>query len=134
MPANYVFPAVAHEILESEGSAEHREVLGEDAHGSTVDGAVSGDHTVAVGAFLLQAEVVGAMSRKPVELLEGALVEESLDALHCGELALGVLLVDGSLSATSGFGAPPQQFIGLVRRGLRGAGGGGSGHARTLAG
>ena len=63
-----------------------------------------------------------------------AIVEESLDALHGGELALGVLLVDSGLTAAGCLGAAPEQFIGLVRGGLRDTGGGGSRHARTLAG
>src|SRR5699024_8334896 len=41
----------------TEGAAEDREVLGEDGHLPTVDGAVPGDHAVAVGAVGLLAEV-----------------------------------------------------------------------------
>ena len=75
-----------------------------------------------------------AVTRERIELLERTLVEQRLDALHRRELALGVLLVDGGLTATGGLGAAPEQLVCLVRGGLRDAGGGRSRHAVTLAG
>ena len=118
----------------SQGSAKHGEVLCEDAHGSPVDGAVAGDHAVAVGALGIETEVVRTVTCERVDLLEGTLVEECLDPLHRGELALGVLLVHGGLTAASRVRAALEEFLGLVRGGVRHAGCGGSRHARTLAG
>ena len=60
----------------AERAAEDREVLGEHAHLAAVDGAVAGDHAVAVGPVLLQPERRRAVPRQLVELDEGALVEE----------------------------------------------------------
>ena len=78
----------------AERAAEHGEVLGEHADLAAVDGAVAGDHAVAVGPLLLQAERGGAVPGELVELDEGALVEEQLDALAGGLAALRVLLLD----------------------------------------
>ena len=83
----------------TEAAAEDREVLREDAHLAAVDRAVAGDHAVAVRAVLLEAERRRAVAGELVELDEGALVEELLDALACGLLALRVLLLDGALGA-----------------------------------
>ena len=74
-------------------AAEDGEVLGEDADRAAVDRAVAGDDTVAVRAVLLQAEVGGAVPGELVQLDEGALVEQRVDALAGGQLALGVLLL-----------------------------------------
>ena len=78
----------------AERAAEDREVLGEHAHLAAVDGAVAGDHAVAVRAVLLQAERDRAVPGQLVELDERALVEEQLDPLAGGLAALGVLLLD----------------------------------------
>ncbi len=75
-------------------AAEDGEVLGEHAGLAAVDGAEPGDHAVAVGAVLLQPERGGAVPGELVELDERAVVEEVLDALARGPLALGVLLLD----------------------------------------
>src|SRR5690606_33873920 len=77
----------------AEGSAEDGEVLGEDADLPPVDGAVSGDHTVAVRAVLLHPEVRAAVPGQPVDLDERALVEEHVDALPRRLLAPGVLFL-----------------------------------------
>ena len=78
----------------AQGPAEDGEVLGEDADLAAVDGAVAGDHAVAVRPALLQAERRRAVPGQLVELDEGALVEEDLDPLPGGLAALGVLLLD----------------------------------------
>ena len=78
----------------AERAAEDREVLAEHADRAAVDRAVAGDDAVAVGPVLLQAEVRRAVPGERVELDEGALVEQHLDALAGGLLALGVLLLD----------------------------------------
>ncbi len=56
----------------------------EDADLAAVDGAVAGDHAVAVGAALLEAERRRAVPGQLVELDERALVEEQLDPLAGG--------------------------------------------------
>ena len=78
----------------AEAAAEDGEVLGEDEDGAAVDRAVAGDDGVAPGPFLLHLEVVGAVADEGVELLEGAGVEQLLDPLAGGHLALRVLLLD----------------------------------------
>ena len=61
----------------AERAAEDGEVLGEDADLAAVDGAVAGDHAVAVGPVLLHAEGRRAVPRQLVELDERALVEQA---------------------------------------------------------
>ena len=75
-------------------AAEDREVLGEHAHLTAVDGAVAGDHAVAVRTPVLEAEGRGAVPGQLVELHERALVEQHLDPLAGGLASLGVLLLD----------------------------------------
>ena len=79
----------------AEAAAEDGEVLGEDAHLAPVDRAVAGDDAVAVGAAVGHGEVLAAVPGQLVELGERARVEQLLDALAGGALALGVLLVHG---------------------------------------
>ncbi len=79
----------------AERAAEDGEVLAEDADHAAVDLAVAGHHAVAVRAGLLQPERSGAVAGELVELDEGALVEEHLDALAGGLAALRVLLLHG---------------------------------------
>lgn len=75
------------------------------------------------------------MPGEAVELLEGVGVKKGLDALHRGQLALGVLLVDGGLAASDRFGTPTLEVVGLVLRSARDRGTWalGCGHMRTLA-
>ena len=80
-------------------AAEHGEVLAEDEDQPAVDRAVAGDHAVARDLLLLHAEIGAAMLDEHVPFLEGAGVEQQLDALAGGELALGVLGVDAALAA-----------------------------------
>src|SRR4029078_4770077 len=77
----------------AERAAEDREVLAEDAYLAAVDRAVAGDHAVAVRPVPLQPEGGGPVPGELVELDEGAFVEEELDPLACGLLALRVLLL-----------------------------------------
>ena len=76
----------------AERAAEDGDVLAEHAHRAAVDGAVAGDHPVAVGPVVLQAEHGGAVPGELVELDEGALVQQHGDPLPGGLLAPGVLL------------------------------------------
>ena len=82
----------------AEASAEHRCVLTEDAHVASVNGAVAGDHTIAHGPVVLQAEVGAAVARQTVELHEGTLVEQGQDAFPRGQLAFGVGFLDCGLA------------------------------------
>src|SRR5262249_14994712 len=68
-----------------------REVLAEDKDQPAVDGAVAGDHAVAGHRLPLHAEVSTAVALEHIPFLEGIGVEQQLDALAGGELALGVL-------------------------------------------
>ena len=93
-------------------AAEHREVLGEHVDDAAVDGAPAGDHAVAGDLGLLHAEVVAAVLDVHVELLEGVLVHQQLDALARGELAALVLGVDARLPAAEPrLRPPPLQLV-----------------------
>src|SRR3984957_6525549 len=80
----------------AQGAAEDGEVLAEDAHPPAVDGAEARDDPVGVGAVVLEPHAVGPVPGQHVELLEGPLVEQVLDALPGGQLPLGVLALDRS--------------------------------------
>jgi hypothetical protein len=84
-----------------ERAADDGEVLAEEVDGPAVDLGVAGDDRVAEVLLLLQAEVGAAVRGEAVELDEGALVDEEIDALACGELALLVLRGD-ALGAAAG--------------------------------
>ena len=81
-------------------AAHDGEVLGEDVDDAPVDGAPAGDDAVAGGLLLLHAEVGAGVLDEGVELLEGVLVHQQLDALAGGQLAALVLRVDARLPAT----------------------------------
>ena len=78
----------------AEGAAEDGEVLAEDAHPAAVDGSESGDDPVGVRPLLLEAHAVGPVASQHVELLEGTVVEQVVDALPRRHLPLGVVLLD----------------------------------------
>ena len=77
-------------------AAEDGEVLGEHADFAAVDRAPPRDDAVCVGPLL---DLGRPGPRQLVELDEGAVVEEVLDALAGGHLALRVLALDGPLGA-----------------------------------
>src|SRR5690606_8470373 len=79
--------------------AEHREILGEEEDGAAVDGAPAGDDAVAGYLLRLHAEVGRAVLDEHVEFLEGAFIEEDVDALAGGELAAAMLGIDARLAA-----------------------------------
>ncbi len=83
----------------TERPAEDGEVLAEDADPAAVDGAEPGDHPVGVGPVVLEAHAVGPVAGQHVELLERAVVEEVVDPLPGGHLALGVLPLHRCLAA-----------------------------------
>jgi hypothetical protein len=87
-------------------AAEDPEVVGVREDGAAVDLAPAGDDTVGVRALVLQPESRGTVPAEPLDLVEGALVEEELDAFPGGELALRVLRRGGALART-GLGQRP---------------------------
>jgi hypothetical protein len=80
----------------AETAAVDGEVLAVDAHRAAVHGAEPGDDAVAVRPVLLHAEAGAAVPGQLVEFLERAGVEQQLDPFARGQLALGVLLLDGA--------------------------------------
>ena len=85
-------------------AAEDGEVLAEDEHQAAVDHAVAGDDAVARHLVVGHAEVGAAVLDEHVPLLERAVVEQQLEALARGQLALGVLRVDALLAAAEARG------------------------------
>ena len=83
-----------------ERAAEHREILREHVGRAAVDQAIAGDEAVAVDDLFLHAEVVAVMADQLVGFLEGAFVEQQIDAFARGELAFGVLAGAALVSAT----------------------------------
>ncbi len=82
-------------------AAEDPEVVGVDEHGPAVHGAPAGDHTVGVGLLGLQAEPGGPVPPQRLHLPEGTLVQQQLDPLTRGELALGVLRLGRPLAGAA---------------------------------
>ena len=68
-----------------------------------MDAPVAGDEAVAVDDLLIHAEVGGAVPHQLVHFLEGAFVEQQIDALARRQLAFRVLPLHALLAAT-GFG------------------------------
>ena len=107
-----------------ERAAEDGEVLGEDVDQAAVDPALSGDDAVAGKLLLLQTEIGRAVGDEAVELDEAAFVEQEVQPLAGGELALLVLLGDPIRSpALFGEGLAVmevvEEFAGVGHRGGR---------------
>ena len=83
-----------------EGAAEYGEILGEDVDHAAIDGAIAGDHAIAGGALLFQAEVVRAVRDQHVQFFEAAFVEQQVEALARREFAPGVLRRNALFAAT----------------------------------
>ncbi len=98
-----------------EAAAEDGEVLREDEDLAPFDQAVAGDHAVAEELLLVHPEVVAAVGLELVELDERAGVEQQLDALARGQLAVGVLLVD-AIGAAAELGARVERGEALAGR------------------
>jgi len=95
-----------------QAAAEHGEVLGEDVDDLAVDRAPAGDDAVAGHLLVLHAEVGAAVLDEHVELLERALVQQQVDPLAGGQLALGVLGGDPRLAAAGlGLIATTVEFV-----------------------
>jgi len=89
-----------------QAAAEDGEILREDVDGAAVDGALTGHDAVGQDPLLAHPELVGAVGDEHVELDEGPLVQQGVDALARGHLALGVLGVDPVATAALPGGFP----------------------------
>src|SRR5258708_9676427 len=78
----------------AEAATEGGGVMREDRHLASIDVAIAGDHAVSRDPLVGHVEVLVAMERKSVELHEGARVEQLVDPLPSGKLALVVLLLE----------------------------------------
>ena len=98
-----------------ERTAEDREILREDIGRAAVDQAVAGDEAVAVDDLFLHAEVVATVADQLVGFLEGAFIEQQVDAFARGEFAFGVLAGAALVSAARfGRGVAALQFFHAV--------------------
>ena len=104
-----------------ERAAEDGEVLREDVDQAPVDVSVAGDEAVARGALRFHAEVVRLVADELVEFLEGAFIEQQVDALAGAELAF-LVLAGVALRASAGFGFGVA-LAKLLRGGRRDCGG-----------
>ena len=87
-------------------AAEDGEILREDIDQAAVDRAGTGDDAVAGDMLFVHAEIDAIMFDIHVDFLERILVEQDIEPLTRGQLALGVLGVDPFLAAAEhGFGA-----------------------------
>src|SRR4029077_14507561 len=82
-----------------ERTAEDGEVLGEDVDRPAVDPSIASDDAVTGIDLVGEAEVGSPVGDEPVELDEAPLVEQQIETLARGELALLVLLGDPCRSA-----------------------------------
>jgi hypothetical protein len=80
----------------AEAATEDGGVLAEHTHRATVDGAVAGDHAVAVGAVGLLTEVGAAVPRQLVELDERSRIQQHVDPFPGGLSSPGVLARHGA--------------------------------------
>src|SRR3546814_16223865 len=80
-------------------AAEDGEILAEDIDEAAVDRARPGDDAIPGNPLVLHAEIDAVMLDIGVEFLERALVEQHVEPLARGQLALGVLGVDALLPA-----------------------------------
>jgi hypothetical protein len=83
-----------------ERTAEHREVLRERIDGASSDAAMARDDAVSGNQLFAHPEVAAAVSDELVDFLEGAGVEQEVDALARGELA-GFVLPAAALVAAA---------------------------------
>jgi hypothetical protein len=110
---------------------QDREVLGKNERGAPVDGAAARDDAVAreAGLGVVHAEIAAAVLGEASGLdVEGAWVEEGVDALAGGELMASVLLSGDARGAASGAGS------GTGARDRSAGGGAGRGTLRVVCG
>src|SRR5439155_24774013 len=82
-----------------ERAAEHGEVLRKSERRPPVDQAMSRDDAVSGSHLVLHAEIATAMGDELVDFLEGARIEQQLDALGSRQLARGALPLQAVLPA-----------------------------------
>ena len=96
----------------AEASAEDREVLREHEHDPAVDRPVARDHAVAGDALLVHPELRRPMLDKGVHLDEGPGIQQDVEPLPRGALALRPLGVLAILAAAHlREGLPPSQLV-----------------------
>jgi hypothetical protein len=101
-----------------ERAAEDREVLREDVHQPAVDPSVAGDHAVTVHLLLLETEVRRPVRDEAVELDEGPVVEQEVEALAGRQLSLLVLRLHARRPAPLlRLGAPALEQLQLLSHG-----------------
>jgi hypothetical protein len=83
----------------AEAPAKDREVLAEDHHRPLVDRRGAADDAIAEDVLLVHAEVTAAMRDEAVHLHEAAGIDEHVDPLARGQLALGMLGLDALFAA-----------------------------------
>src|SRR5947209_5968069 len=83
----------------AERAAEDGKILGKDKDRAAVDRTPAGHDAVARNFHLLHAEIIAAMLDEHVELFEGSMVEQELDALARRQLTARMLCVDTRLAA-----------------------------------
>ena len=86
-------------IGRGQGTAEDREILGEDEDQPAADGPVTGDHAVGVGLLSIHPEFGAAVGDEGVVFLEAAVVEDVFETLPRRVLPLGVLGGDALFAA-----------------------------------
>ncbi len=77
-----------------QGATEDGKVLTENVDESTVDGPKPRDDSVTIRSCFFQTEVARTMANERSELFEGARIEQDVETLACGQLALGMLSLD----------------------------------------
>ncbi len=80
-------------------SAEHGEILGEDIDEAAVDGARSGDDSVARDLLRLHSEVSAIVLDEHVIFFEASRIEQDGQPLACGEPTLGMLRCNALFAA-----------------------------------
>ncbi len=100
----------------AERASEHRRVVAEHEHLASADRSPARDDPVAADPAVAHVEVCRAMEREHVELGEGARVEETVNALTRGELALRVLRALRRATAMHGVIATLAQHVDLLVR------------------
>ena len=98
-----------------QGAAVDGEILCEHIDETPVDGAVTGHHAVREVMLLVHAEVGAAMGDEHVHLLKTALVQQCLNPLTGGHLALAVLFLNSFLTASEPcLGTQLKQFLNFI--------------------
>ena len=85
-------------------AAKDGEILAKHIDHAAVHRAPAGDHAVACGALGLHAEIGAAVGHEHVEFFKRAFVEQKINPLARGQLALGVLRVNPALAAAHASG------------------------------